>query len=307
MNNISRRKFLNISASAFVFSILPLQGKSIQKESVWKGVSLGAESSMKLFHQDQSYSNSIIKECLNEINRLEKIFSIYDKKSIISKLNKKGKIINPPKELVEVINFANNISKQSNGAFDISVQPLWNIHKHYSSKEKVLVKKIQKIKKLINWKNIVINENEIFFKQKGMAITLNGIAQGYITDKITHLLKSKGFTNVLVNLGEIKTIGNHPQNRDWNISTPYLNNKQYISLNNNAIASSGAYGTKFNKNSHHLFNTKSGKSANYLNSVSVVASSAMLADAISTTIAVMPKEEGKEFMKIYPNVRVYTS
>ena len=310
MSNINRRKFLNITAMTLA---LPFCSNSlfanIQEKITWKGIALGADSNMTLFHKDKSYAKESLNICINEIKRLENIFSLFDNNSSISQLNKEGYILNPPKELVEVLNFANNISENTNGAFDATVQPLWIIHKSYSKHKNIAIlnDEIQKVKNLISYKNIEINKNKIYFKKENMQITLNGIAQGYITDKITNILEQRGFTNVLVNLGEFNSIGGYDENRDWNIATPYLNDIKYLKLNNNAIASSGGYGTRFNENHHHLFDVNTGTSANYVNSVTIKASNAMLADALSTAVFVMPKKQIEKIKSVYPNIEIYTS
>ena len=310
MSNINRRKFLNITAMTLA---LPFCSNSlfanIQEKITWKGIALGADSNMTLFHKDKSYAKESLTICINEIKRLENIFSLFDNNSSISQLNKEGYILNPQKELVEVLNFANNISENTNGAFDVTVQPLWIIHKSYSKHKNIAIlnDEIQKVKNLISYKNIEINENKIYFKKENMQITLNGIAQGYITDKITYILKERGFTNVLVNLGEFNSIGGYDENRDWNIATPYLNDIKYLKLNNNAIASSGGYGTRFDEKYHHLFDTKTGTSANYINSVTIKASNAMLADALSTAVFVMSEKQREKIKSRYPNIEIYTS
>ncbi|MBP9615940.1 MAG: FAD:protein FMN transferase [Aliarcobacter sp.] len=310
MSNINRRKFLNITAMTLA---LPFCSNSlfanIQEKITWKGIALGADSNMTLFHKDKSYAKESLNICINEIKRLENIFSLFDNNSSISQLNKEGYILNPPKELVEVLNFANNISENTNGAFDATVQPLWIIHKSYSKHKNIAIlnDEIQKVKNLISYKNIEINKNKIYFKKENMQITLNGIAQGYITDKITNILEQRGFTNVLVNLGEFNSIGGYDENRDWNIATPYLNDIKYLKLNNNAVASSGGYGTRFDEKYHHLFDVNTGTSANYINSVTIKASNAMLADALSTAVFVMSEKQREKIKSIYPNIEIYTS
>ena len=310
MSNINRRKFLNITAMTLA---IPFCSNSLfanlQEKITWTGIALGADSNMTLFHKDKSYAKESLNICINEIKRLENIFSLFDNNSSISQLNKEGYILNPQKELVEVLNFANNISENTNGAFDVTVQPLWIIHKSYSKHKNIAIlnDEIQKVKNLISYKNIEINKNKIYFKKENMQITLNGIAQGYITDKITYILKERGFTNVLVNLGEFNSIGGYDENRDWNIATPYLNDIKYLKLNNNAIASSGGYGTRFDEKYHHLFDTKTGTSANYINSVTIKASNAMLADALSTAVFVMSEKQREKIKSRYPNIEIYTS
>jgi FAD:protein FMN transferase len=313
MSNINRRKFLNITAMTLA---LPFCSNSLfansQKKITWEGIALGAQSNMTLFHKDLTYAKDILNICTKEISRLEKIFSLFDETSSISQLNEEGYLLNPKKELIEILNFANNISENTNGAFDITVQPLWIVHANFFKNKNQqtiddLNKKINEAKKLVSYKNISINKKEISFKQKGMKITLNGIAQGYITDKITTILKQKGFTNVLVDLGEFNSIGGYDENRDWNIATPYLNDIEYLKINNSAIASSGGYGTRFDENYHHLFDTETGTSANYINSVTIKAPNATLADALSTAVFVMPEIERKKLESIYPNIEIYTS
>ena len=310
MSNITRRKFLNITAISLA---LPFCSNSLfantQEKISWEGFALGADSSMTLFHKDKYFAEESLNICINEIKRLENIFSLYDNTSSISQINKEGYLLNPPKELVEVLNFANSISENTNGAFDVTVQPLWLIHANYSKHKNIdiLNDEIQKVKNLISYKNLEINKNKIYFKKENIQITLNGIAQGYITDKITQILKQRGFTNVLVDLGEFNSIGGYDENRDWNIATPYLNDIKYLKLNNNAIASSGGYGTRFDEKYHHLFDVNTGTSANYLNSVTIKASNAMLADALSTAVFVMSEKQREKIKSIYPNIEIYTS
>ena len=314
MPKISRRKFLTIAACSLSFA-LPfdkLNARNIDETSkvTWKGIALGSESNMILFHENKNHAKKSLKTCISEIKRLENIFSLFDKNSSISKLNKNGVLNNPPKELIEVLNFAHKISINSQGAFDVTVQPLWLAHeKAFKTKgnSQNLEIYIKKASKLVSYKNIIINKKEIRFKIKDMKITLNGIAQGYITDSITNILRQKGFKNVLVNLGEFNSIGGHKDNRDWNIATPYLEDIKYLNLNNNAMASSGGYGTKFSKRYHHLFDVKTGTSANYIKSVSVKAENAMLADALATAFSVMSKKNRKKLQSIYPNIELYTS
>lgn len=311
MHKVSRRKFLTIAASSLSLGLPFNKLNATNSEKVsWKGIALGAQSNMTLFHTDIEYARQSLNTCINEIKRLEKIFSLFDKKSSISQLNKYGVLKNPPKELVEVLSFANQISENTNGAFDVTVQSLWLAHdKAFRTKgnSKNLEKYIKKASKLVSYKNITLSKNEISFKIKNMKITLNGIAQGYITDKITNILKQKGFKNVLVDLGELNSIGGHINNRDWNIATPYLKDIKYLNLNNNAMATSAGIGTKFSKDYHHLFDVKTGTSANYIKSVTVKAENAMLADALATAFCVMSEKKRVKLQSIYPNIEIYTS
>ena len=170
MPNITRRGFLSICAGSLFISVLPEQLQASQEKVYWEGIALGAKSNMTLYHKDITYAKKTLIECINEVRALENIFSLFDKTSAISRLNKYGILENPPKELVEVLRFANTISENTKGAFDISVQPLWNIHSSFYIKKTINSKKefedkIKKAKTLISWHKIQINDNEIKFKK----------------------------------------------------------------------------------------------------------------------------------------------
>ena len=316
MPNISRRKFINISGVALGMCFLPAELMANQSKTSWTGTALGAHANMTLYHTSESYAQKVLNECVNEVRRLERVFSLFYRDSAIVALNKEKVLTNPPKELVELLLGAQKISEVSNGSFDVTVQPLWILHASFFAKKNAnpngpTFEEINRTKKLIGWEKLSVKKEKIEFTQKGMAITLNGIAQGYITDKITELLEQKGFTNVLVDLGEMRALGNHPSGRAWQIGVPYskeVSNKDgFIKLSNQAVASSGGYGTQFAKGYHHLFNPHSGTSANFVKAVSIIAPTATLADALSTTVAVMPKDKSKKLLSLYPTITAYIS
>lgn len=310
-SSLNRRGFLTVCSFALGLCTIPKQLLANQEKITWSGTALGANATMTLYNSSQIYAKTVIKECVEEIKRLENIFSLFDNKSAIVQLNRNGILENPPKELLDIIHLANTVSLKSDGAFDITVQPLWEYYSSFfyknGTKNQPDFKEIKRVKKLLGWEKIILEKNRIEFKQKSMAITLNGIAQGYITDKITRLLKQRGFTNTLINLGEIRAIGKHPTGRLWNIKAPFSKESQLIHLDNQAVASSGGYGTQFSKTHHHLFNPHTALSANFINAVSIKAPTAVIADALSTAVAVMPKDKSEKLLSLYPDVRAYIS
>lgn len=305
MERITRRGFIGLSSIITSSLFLPLDLFANLKKVKWKGKSLGSNSSITIYTEDEKYAKQIIQEALNEVDRLENIFSLFRNNSDIIKLNQNGFLNNPKKEFVELLNFAQRISRLSNGYFDITVQNLWIAYSKFSNNEELLEEELKKRKKLISWKNIQISEKKISFKKKGMKITLNALAQGFITDKVTQFFKQKGLENVLVNFGEFRSIGKPSKNRDWRLAIN--NTKNIINLKNLAISTSASFGTKFNEKYHHLFNPKNTLNTNSNESISVVAPSALLADALSTTLIVLPKEEREAFIKNFSNIKVYSS
>lgn len=275
---ITRRRFISITAAAGLVSAMPLPLLANINDNRlyhWKGFAMGADASIKLYGNNKPESENLTKKCLKEIIRLEKIFSLYEPNSVINQLNKSGKVDNPPVEFVELLSKARTYSDLTDGDFDITVQPLWE----------------NRNKELINYKNIQIENNFVNFKNPEMAITLNGIAQGYITDKVTELLKDNGVDNVLVNMGEMRALGNHGDGQPWQINIK--DSEELVKLENMAIATSGNNGAVDN----HIFNPKSGKTTKQYKSVSVIAPTATDADALSTAFYIMPFKKAVELIR----------
>ena len=130
-------------------------------------------------------------------------------------------------------------------------------------------------------------------KHPGMALTLNGIAQGYITDRVTDCLKNAGFEQVMVELGETRVLGQHPEQRPWQIGIKDAENSnklfEVVAITNEALATSGSYGSVFTHNGkqHHLIHPLTGLPTTEWSSVSVIAPTATRADALSTALSFM--------------------
>ncbi len=247
---------------------------------------------------------AILEQCRAEINRLEQLFSLYRVNSLINQLNREGRLASPAFEMLELLSLAQSISKQTNGAFDITVQPVWQLYaKHFADHGPHATgpdrKAIRDVLALVDYRKIGLSEKAIILNNKGMGITLNGIAQGYITDRIASLLRQYGCSNVLIDLGEIYGMGQKPTGDPWtvNITDPAGKTmaRKPMPLENRAMATSGGYGTLFSSNGqyHHLFAPRTATSTKKYTSVTVIASNAATADALSTAFSAMPLHDIK--------------
>src|SRR5690625_990633 len=140
-----------------------------------------------------------------------------------------------------------------------------------------------------------------------MAITLNGVAQGYITDRIAHLLAQYGFEDILIDVGEIRAHGHRADGRQWTAavadpraSQPADQHLLSVQLGkpSPALATSSGFGSPFHSTTkpgqlpgfHHLLNPHTGHSSAQYHSDSVSAPNAMLADGLYTALTVMPED-----------------
>jgi|GEM_PF-300119 len=304
---MTRRRSLQIigtailAPSAFYSSASVANGSPIEnqlKQISWQGIVLGANASIILNTTDEAHAKSTISKMLSEVKRLESYFSLYQKNSSINQLNENGVLNSPPKEFKTLISEAIHYSNLTDGAFDPTIQPLFMAYKNidYSDKTTDIANhpSIKKAVHLINWKNIDISKSYISFKVPQMAITLNGIAQGYITDKAVEILKTNGFENTLVNFGEYHGIGSKlpEQNKEngWNIQLGKTNSEdkhaEIWNLKNNALAASSHNGYHFKglNGLHHMLDPRTGKNQQAWREIYVLAKTATKADAASTAL-----------------------
>ena len=304
---ITRRRFIGITAAVSAASLLPsgaVQGKAIEPV-VWQGVALGADAELRLYHPNRAVAERLVNESLAEISRLEKIFSVYQNDSQISRLNRAGSLHSPSADLLALLSQSQSIHSLTNGAFDPTVQVLWQRYaQHFRQHPRSNVApNVQAALRQVGLQNVQMDGQKIIFAKPNMAITLNGIAQGYITDRITQLLQRAGLQHALVNMGELRhldTLKQHPEFAK--IKNPrgagILPNHKIL-LQNQALATSSGYGTPFDANGKftHLFDPRTGSSAPRYQSISVLANTATMADALSTAFAVSSEAQIQTVVK----------
>jgi len=279
----------------------------------WHGQAMGAEISLQLFHGDGAQADRIIRGAIKIIKDMESIFSLYKPESIISRLNSQGILHQPPAEFTDLLLRANNVSRLTSGAFDITVQPLWQYYKSRfldvnSDEGWVPDRAFRTARALVGYENLFISQEMISFNKPNMALTLNGIAQGYITDVVSDYFKNEGMTSVLVDIGEYRALGPQANNSPWRIALADPENiggiSHIVEMRQGAIATSSGTGDIFDIQGrhHHLLDPHSGYSANKYMSVTVTAPDATTADALSTAFFSMAEGHIKKYIENHPSV-----
>lgn len=298
-DNPSRRHVLGIFAATSGVGLMAAMGMGTLAADTtsftakWRGVALGGEATMVLVHAEEKMAKAGLEKAVSEMKRLEEIFSVYDSSSAVSKLNREGFLLNPPMELVALLARAERLHQASNGMFDISVQPLWE-HAYsgsLSASADIAVTRVGQKQIRISREKITLGE--------GQRITLNGIAQGAITDYLAQLLKREGFGDILLNTGEIRALGRSPDGDHWKIAIGDEDGPK-ISLNQMAVATSApaAHGV-------HLFNPETGRHGSLYRSVTVLASNATLADGLSTALSVTEETDWPKITENFEEGTLY--
>jgi thiamine biosynthesis lipoprotein len=282
MTGLTRRRFIAISAAATGLAALPARAQDLYQ---WRGVALGAGASIILAHPD---AKAIVARAVAEIGRLETIFSLYRTDSALTALNRDGYLAAPPFELLECLSLCGRVHAATDGLFDPTVQPLWAL---YASRfaagavptaDEILAARLQ-----VGWDRVAFDSTGIRLAP-GMALTLNGVAQGWIADRVADMLRAEGLGDILINTGELRALGGRPGGGDWPVK---IATGGQVPLRDRALASSAPLGTTFDSGETvgHILDPRTGHPASTAwRLISISAGSAALADALSTAACLMP-------------------
>ena len=299
---LTRRRFVSILAAASVAPLVSRRGVAGHVQTFdWEGIALGAHARLSLQHANEGAAKSAIAACLDEVARLEAIFSLHRSDSALVRLNARGHLDAAPADLRVLLAEALILAERSAGAFDPTIQPLWAVYAGHFSRPGAdphgpPKDALEKAKGRVGWRKVEIDGATIRLCGPGMAVTLNGIAQGYITDRVGDILRERGFRHVLVDMGEQLALGPKWDGEAWRVGignpasprTPLIE----LPLTGGAIATSGGYGYHFDPEGRfgHILEPGAGAPARRWASVTVLAERATSADGLSTALSATPAE-----------------
>lgn len=307
IERLSRRRFLSITASVAVAGVL--LGRSGAKAAPpllsWRGRALGAEAEIRLYHDDPAAARLALSQAVDELERLEKVFNLFDPASAISRLNHEGRLEAPPLDLVRALAESQRLSTLTEGAFDATIQPVWALYaetlaRHGRAPSEA---ELAALRPLVDWRQVEVGEREIRFARPRMAITLNGMAQGYITDRVAERFAAAGFPHVLVDLGELRAPAGLPDGSPWSVAVRDPGNTarelRRLSLLDGAMATSEAFGSSFRPGQHdgHILDPGDLAPALGMASVTVRAPTATIADLLSTAIAARGAGQARHWLQ----------
>lgn len=277
---------------------------------------MGNRFEISVVANDENFANLSIDLAVTEISRIERLLTTFSNDSVTFQINENAGIkpIEVPQEVFDLIYRCQMISKMTQGAFDISYgsidKKFWNFDLNMTAlPDSDLAKKSVE---LINYENIILNENDktIFLKNIGMRIGFGGIGKGYAAERAKKVLQENGIESGIVNAaGDLTTWGFQENGKAWTIGIADPNKKESIfstfNITNTSVATSGNY-EKFviidGKKYSHTIDPKTGFPISGIKSVTIIAENAEIADALATPITVMGIKVGLNFINQIPNI-----
>ena len=273
---------------------------------------MGTLVEITISHSDPDTIQAVTTQAFDEMKRIEQLMSTYIPDSEVSRINRAaGKSAVPVSpEVEEVIREGIYWSEQSNGSFDISVEPLVQLWDFDGEKEIIPGDStIRKTASLVNYKNIEIKDHTVRLKNRGMAINVGGLAKGYAVDRAISILRSQVSNGIINAGGDLFAFGQKNKQNSWTIGLQHPRKPKDLlaafAVKNQAVATSGDYQRYFMKDGvryHHIFDPQTGKPARLMISTTVITTEVMDADALATAVFVMGPDKGIEWVDSMANV-----
>lgn len=268
---------------------------------------LGTIVEIQVKDLEKEKAEDVISKAFDEFSRIDDLLSTYNINSPVWKINNNpDSLLKVDPEIYSLLKNCLQISDSTYGAFDVCIDTLISLWGF--GKEKMSVpdgKNIQKALLSSGKKNLKLINNNTIIRYKDVKFNFGAIAAGYAVDKVVELLRKNNVKNALVNGGgEIRTLGNN-----WSIGIQHPRVPgailDRIRLNGFSIATSGDYEQYFEENGvryHHIIDPKDGYPAGGCQSVTIIAKTSAMADALATGIFVLGPENGMDLIESLDSV-----
>ena len=272
-----------------------------------------------VYHITYQSSDNLQAEIENELKKVDQSLSPFNETSIISRVNRNEKV-EVDGMFTEVFCLAEQISQDTDGAFDITVAPMVNVW-GFGFKKGVEPSKqvLDSIRALVGYRKVKLAGKHIVKQNPNIMLDCSAIAKGYGSDVVARFLKQKGIQNFMVEIGgEVVTCGNSEKRVPWRIG---VNKPTEDSLSTNgelqtvlnvtdmAMATSGNYRNFYYKNGKkyaHTIDPKTGCPVQHnILSATVLAKDCAVADAYATSFMVMGLDGARKILEKHPELLAY--
>src|SRR6266540_3135301 len=280
---------------------------------------MGTEVAFSIFTADEAKAERAFVAAYDEIRRVERLMTdwhrIGEPKSDVVLINEAAgkQPVKVSAETVEVIVKSLEMSKRSEGAFDITYAAMRGLWKFDEEMDKTLpaAAEIARRRKLIDWRAVVVDAKArtVKLRRPGMRIGLGGIAKGYAVDRCADVLRHEGFTNFMVQAGGDLYVSGRKGTANWmvGVRNPRGGARDVIAkmpIENHAFSTAGDYERSFvldGKRYHHIIDPKTGYPATASRGVTIFAPTAFLADALDDAVFILGPKKGLALVESFPD------
>lgn len=287
---IPRRRFLALSACA---AVLARPAVAAAPHHRWSGQALGADVALTVAGGAERQVRAFFAESARALRAIEAQFSLF-RGSDLTRLNALGHLPHPSEDMRDLLTLAGRVHAATGGAFDPTVQPLWQARRLGGDETAA--------RALAGWGDVALRDDEIRLRRPGMALTLNGIAQGLAADRLAEVAARHGLSDLLIDAGELRAVG--PTGWTARIEEPGGDAAARLVLSDRALATSAPLGTRIGPRGDqpHIL-AADGRPAQW-RLASVSAPTAAVADALSTAAVLMDRPAIDRALAQFPGARV---
>lgn len=257
-----------------------------------------------------------VERMLKEYHELFDIYNTYSGVNNLATINAKAGIepVSVDDRIIDLLEFSKEMYAVSKGYTDVTLGAILKIW-HEKRSEGIVnpeiaslpdYDKLRDAALLRGFDKIIIDNdnNMVFIKEEGVSLDVGAVAKGYATEMIAKQLESKGIFGFALNIGgNIRVIGNKPDNTKWTAAVKNPNGDGYlmnINMDENSFVTSGSYQRFYiveDKRYHHIINPDTLYPGTEFSSVSVMTSHSGIADCLSTALFSMSLEDGKKLVE----------
>ena len=252
---------------------------------------MGTSMNLQLAHADAAHAARAMEAAIAEIRHIEDQMSLFRPDSAICRLNRDGYLDHPHADLLEILKLAKEVSRRSQGTFDVTVQPLWLAFASAQKQGRLPTRaEVLGARQKVGWRALQVKDDRVRLERPGMGITLNGMAQGYAADKVKARLQGMGIAHALIDAGEWAALGQPAHAGDWTLGVASPRGAHAllagIALQGRCVATSADDQCSFSADfcHHHIFDPRTGYSPKDLSCVSVMAPTCVMADALTKVL-----------------------
>lgn len=265
------------------------------------------------------YGSNLKADIEAVMKNVDNSLSPFNKESVITAINE-GTGTEADDYLAEVFTLAEEVNKETHGAFDITVAPLVNAWGFgFKTGNKPSAEKIDSMMQFIGMSKVSMDGKTIKKSDARLMLDCSAIAKGFGVDKVAEFLSSKGIENYIVEIGgEIVARGKNPKGKAWQVGVTKPTDdslsvntelQTVLTMENQAMATSGNYRNFYyegGKKYAHTIDPRTGMPAQKdILSATVIAKTCAIADAYATAFMVLGLEDTKKVLGKHPELKAY--